>query len=130
LAKAKLRLQDQAEVCDVKFAKKLVQSMLVNQRRQGKLLREKTDARKVQMKGVNKSDVSSLSLPKQTKAFLEVISEEAEQRATKIFSVNELKEIGKAMRLNVGDFYAFLEKLNANGQFLKKNNNTFEILFE
>lgn len=67
-------------------------------------------------KGANQFDpnnISMLSIPKQTKIFVERLRTEAEQRGSKAFDFQEMIRIGKEMNLQVGDFKIFLEKLNA-----------------
>lgn len=79
-------------------------------------------------KGVDPSNVGMLSIPKQTKFFVERLRSEAENRGDKRFDQQELVRIGKEINLQVGDFKVFLEKLNAQNILLVKPNKQFELL--
>lgn len=77
---------------------------------------------------VDRTDVSNLSLPKQTKVFLEVLNEECSFKKDRIFTMSELRDVAKGMRMRVGEFYQFIEKLNLDGHFLKKGNDLYCLL--
>jgi len=79
-------------------------------------------------KGVDPSNVGMLSIPKQTKFFVERLRSEAENKGDKRFDQQELVRIGKEINLQVGDFKVFLEKLNAQNILLVKPNKQFELL--
>ena len=69
-----------------------------------------------------------LSIPKQTKFFVEKLRAEAEAKGEKRFDQQELVRIGKEMNLQVGDFKMFLEKLNAQNIIIMKPQKQFELL--
>lgn len=77
---------------------------------------------------VDRSDVSNLSLPKQVKVFIEVLNDECRYKPDRIFTMGQLREIAKSMRMRVGEFYTFIEKLNLDGHFLKKGGDTYCLL--
>ena len=79
-------------------------------------------------KGVDPNNVGMLSIPKQTKIFVEKLRAEAEANGDKRFDQQELIRIGKEINLQVGDFKMFLEKLNAQNILLVKPNKQFELL--
>lgn len=74
------------------------------------------------------NNVGMLSIPKQTKFFVERLRDEAERRGDKRFDQQELIRIGKEINLQVGDFKVFLEKLNAQSIILLKPNKQYELL--
>lgn len=127
-AKSKLSFKKDIELEEVTFAYNLFKAILENHRSLGQESKEDKAERAKQIKGINKSDVGNLSIPKQTKAFLEVVSEEAQKYQNFVFPMADLKAIGKAMNLNVGCFTDFIERLNLQGLFLKKNNGVYELL--
>lgn len=79
-------------------------------------------------KGVDMNNVGMLSIPKQTKFFVERLRLEAENKGDKRFDQQELIRIGKEMNLQVGDFKGFLEKLNAQNILLMKPQKQYELL--
>ena len=78
--------------------------------------------------GVDPNNVGMLSIPKQTKFFVERLRSEAENKGDKRFDQQELIRLGKDINLQVGDFKMFLEKLNAQNILLLKPNKQFELL--
>lgn len=78
----------------------------------------------------DRSDVSNLSIPKQTKIFFEVLKDEAKIKNSKVFTMGELRSIAKNMKMRVGEFFQYIEKLNHDGYFLKKANDIFHLLLD
>ena len=74
------------------------------------------------------NNVGMMSIPKQTKFFVEKLRAEAEAKGEKRFDQQELVRIGKEMNLQVGDFKMFLEKLNAQNIIIMKPQKQFELL--
>ena len=74
-------------------------------------------------KEIDPNNVSLLSIPKQTKFFVERLR--SLQLESNQIDYQELVELGKSMNLQVGDFRMFVDKLNANGCLLKKSNKTY-----
>jgi ABC-type transporter Mla subunit MlaD len=64
-----------------------------------------------------------LSIPKQTRAFVDRVRQFSEQSGEKIYEFQQLQEIAKSLNLQAGDFRTFIDKLNANGIMIKKSNN-------
>ncbi|TNV71762.1 hypothetical protein FGO68_gene16276 [Halteria grandinella] len=79
-------------------------------------------------KGVDPSNIGLLSIPKQTKLFVERLRSEAESNGEKRFDMQELIRIGKEMNLQVGDYKNFLEKLNAQSILIMKPNKVYELI--
>ena len=79
---------------------------------------------------VDRNDVSMLSVPKQTKIFIEVLNDEARNKNPKTFTMTELKEIAKSMKLKVGEFYSFIEKLNFECLLIQRSTDTYALLGE
>ena len=77
-------------------------------------------------KEVDPNNVSLLSIPKQTKFFVERLR--GIQLDNNCIDYQELVELGKSMNLQVGDFRMFVDKLNANGCLLKKSNRLYQVL--
>lgn len=72
-------------------------------------------------KDVNPNDISLLSIPKQTKFFVEALRLRTDQEGSKVLEFQDMVDIGKSMNLQTGDFKQFIDKLNAQGILLKKN---------
>lgn len=80
-------------------------------------------------KAIDRSDISHLSLQKQTKVFLEVLNEEAKLKNDFKFSYNDLVDMAKGMKMNVGsDFFSYLERLCNQNHFLMKANKVYELI--
>ena len=59
------------------------------------------------------NNVSMLSIPKQTKLFVERLRDISSRGGDKILEYQIMVEIGKSMNLQVGDFRNFIDKLNS-----------------
>ena len=77
-------------------------------------------------KEIDPNNVSLLSIPKQTKFFVERLR--GINLENNCIDYQELVELGKSMNLQVGDFRMFVDKLNANGCLLKKSNRLYQVL--
>jgi len=47
------------------------------------------------------------------------------ERGSNIWEWSELVRLAKEMELNIGDFYAFIERLNQDGLLLQKGNRKY-----
>ncbi|CDW72960.1 dna helicase mcm8-like [Stylonychia lemnae] len=82
-------------------------------------------------KGANQVDLNNiamLSIPKQTKFYLDRLRQEAETSGNKIFDFQGLIRIGKEMNLQVGDFKLFIEKLNMQNALIMKPGKQWELM--
>lgn len=121
-ARAKLSCRNVVEPSDVEEVKDLYSQILLQC-----VAPEKDDeARK--RNAVDRTDISNLSVPKQIKVFLEVLNEECAIKRDRMFTMGELRDIAKSMRMRVGEFYQFVDKLNHDGHFLKKGNDLYYLL--
>lgn len=66
------------------------------------------------------NNVSMLSIPKQTKIYVDRLKGEANARGNPIFDYQELVRIGKEINLQVGDFRTLVDKLNAQAVLIMK----------
>jgi len=53
---------------------------------------------------INPNDISLLSIPKQTKFFVEALRQRTEQEGNKVLEFQDMVDIGKSMNLQTGDF--------------------------
>ena len=74
--------------------------------------------------------VGSLSIPKQTKLFLEQLSKEVTKKGNKIFEYQELITIAKNLSMNVGDFSEFIDKLNNQNYLMLRGSKQYELLYK
>lgn len=77
---------------------------------------------------VDPNNVSMLSIPKQTKFFVDRIRLLSDQSGERDFEYDQLVTVAKQINLQVGDFRMFIDKLNAQGILLKKPNKVFQLL--
>lgn len=68
---------------------------------------------------------SELSLPKQRALFISSMREKGEEKESNIWEWSELVKLAKELELNIGDFYAFVERLNQDGTLLQKGNKKY-----
>ena len=54
--------------------------------------------------------------------------DKAEEKGSYVFTVQEMKEVGKGMKLTVGDFNNFIGELNHKGNFLKRGAALYEFI--
>lgn len=121
-ARAKLSCRNVVEPADVEEVKDMYNQLLLQC-----IASEKEDEAK-RRNAVDRTDISNLSIPKQVKVFLEVLNEECNIKRDRVFTLAELREIAKSMRMRVGEFYQFIDKLNHDGHFLKKGNDLYYLL--
>ncbi|PSN44603.1 DNA helicase MCM8 [Blattella germanica] len=69
-----------------------------------------------------------MSSRNQGKRFISALQHRADAQSRSIFSVDELKEIAKLARIEVGDFFGFLSALNNQGFLLKKASKLYQLL--
>ena len=55
-------------------------------------------------KEVNPNDIGLLSIPKQTKIFVEALRHKTESEGNKILEFQDMVDLGKRMNLQTGDF--------------------------
>lgn len=77
---------------------------------------------------MNPNDVGLLSIPKQTKFFVERLRQFGQEQGNNVIDFSDMVEMGKSMNLQVGDFRNFIDKLNANGILLKKSAKAYQLL--
>jgi hypothetical protein len=65
------------------------------------------------------ANVGGLSVPKQTKVFLDRLELALKSKENNIFDYGELISIGRSINMNVGDFSIYLDKLNDQAVLLK-----------
>jgi hypothetical protein len=68
---------------------------------------------------------SELSMPKQRNLFISQMREKMEEKDSNIWEWSELVKLAKELELNIGDFYAFVERLNQDGILLQKGNKKY-----
>lgn len=121
---AKFRDSPEVDVQDYRMMESVFQAMLYPST-------ESLIAKK-NKKIIDRSDISNLSLAKQTKVFLEVLNEELQGKDSNYrFPLSHLKEIAKAMNMNVqkcGGFYEYMEYLCNQGHMLKKPGKLYEVM--
>ena len=80
-------------------------------------------------KQIDRSDVSHLSLQKQTRVFLEVLCEDGKASGNFNFAFTDLNMVAKQMKMSVGmDFFDYLERLCNQGHMIQKANRVYELL--
>eukprot|EP01017_Pseudomicrothorax_dubius_P036709 TRINITY_DN5282_c0_g2_i1.p1 TRINITY_DN5282_c0_g2~~TRINITY_DN5282_c0_g2_i1.p1 ORF type:complete len:269 (+),score=65.77 TRINITY_DN5282_c0_g2_i1:65-871(+) len=82
------------------------------------------------MKSVDKNNIGMLSVPKQTKIFIEKLHEEADSTGNTSlqFEFNDLMRIAKSMNMQVGDFSEFMERMNNQNVFLHRGGRLYELM--
>jgi hypothetical protein len=74
------------------------------------------------------NNVSMMSIPKQTKCYVDRIRNVADTKGSGIFDYQELIGIAKQINLQVGDFRNLIDKLNSQNILIMKNSKTYEIV--
>ncbi len=85
------------------------------------------NGKKKQKASVNPNDISSLSIPKQTKIYIAKLKDMAQARNTRTFEYTEMLGYAKDLNLQVGDFRQFVDKLNAQNHLLMKSSKVYEL---
>lgn len=78
-------------------------------------------------KPVNMNNIGILSVPKQTKLFVDKLREEAKLKGNFVFEYQELLSISRSMGMNVGDFSEFIDKMNQQSYFILKGPKKYEL---
>jgi len=73
------------------------------------------------------NNVSMLSIPKQTKIYVDKLRQEANLRGSPIYDYQELVRIGKEINLQVGDFRTLVDKLNSQGILIMKSGRQYQL---
>ena len=68
-----------------------------------------------------------LSIPKQTKIYVDKLRTEAQLKGSPIFEYQELVRIGKEINLQVGDFRTLVDKLNSQGVLIMKSGRQYQL---
>ena len=76
-------------------------------------------------RGKGNKKTGELSLPKQRNIFISTLTELQSERVGKIWEWSELIKVAKDLELNVGDFHAFIDRLNQDGVLLQKGNKRY-----
>lgn len=75
----------------------------------------------------NPNNIGVLSVPKQTKHFIEKLREKAQVKGDAVFEFKELAEVAKSLNMQVGDFSEYIDKLNFQSYFLMRGKNVYEL---
>lgn len=78
-------------------------------------------------KTVNMNNVGILSVPKQTKLFIDKLREEAKTRGSFLFEYQDLLGMSRSMNMNVGDFSEYIDKLNQQSYLILKGSKLYEL---
>ena len=78
-------------------------------------------------KTINMNNIGVLSIPKQTKTFIDRLRDEGRSRGNFIFEYQELLSISRSMNMNVGDFSEYIDKLNQQSYFILKGSKLYEL---
>ena len=78
-------------------------------------------------KPVNMSNLGVLSMPKQTKYFIDKLREQAQTKNDYLFEYQELLSVSRSLGMNVGDFAEYVDRLNQQSYLLKKNPKLYEL---
>ena len=68
---------------------------------------------------------AELSLPKQRALYISHLRQVTETEGKQIWEWAELVKAAKELELNIGDFYAFIDRLNQDGVLLLKGNKRY-----
>jgi len=83
------------------------------QQNMGQMGGRSTGGNKGKERYMDPNNVSMLSIPKQTRIYVDKLRGECHQRGSPIFEYQELVRIGKEINLQVGDFRTLVDKLNS-----------------
>jgi len=78
-------------------------------------------------KTVNMNNIGVLSVPKQTKTFVDRLREEAKMKNSYLFEYQDLLTISRSMNMNVGDFAEYIDKLNHQSYLILKGPKLYEL---
>jgi len=78
-------------------------------------------------KPVNMNNIGVLSVPKQTKTFIDKLREEGKMRNSYLFEYQDLLTISRSMNMNVGDFSEYIDKLNHQSTLIKRGPKLYEL---
>lgn len=76
------------------------------------------------------NNVSMLSIPKQTKIYVDKLRQEANMRGSPLYDYQELVRIGKDINLQVGDFRTMIDKLNSQGILIMKPGRQYQLAMQ
>lgn len=75
------------------------------------------------------TNIGGLSVPKQTKCFIEKLNEEAQLRNCDLFEYQELMKIAKGLNMSMGsDFSSYVEKLNYENYLIMKSSKVYQLV--
>ena len=73
-------------------------------------------------------NIGALSVPKQTKIFIEKLNEESLNKNSDVFDYQELLKIAKGLNLSLGlDFSSYVEKLNFENYLILKGGRNYQL---
>lgn len=76
----------------------------------------------------NFTNIGSLSVPKQTKIFIEKLNEEAANKNSDLFEYQDLLRIAKSLNMSLGsDFAGYIDKLNYENYLIMKNSKLYQL---
>ena len=118
-ARAKLACRNVVIPSDIDEIKDLFTSILLQS-----VSNDESNARKA----IDRTDISKFSIAKQTKVFIDVLNEECKFKGDRTFSMLQLRDLARSMKMSVGEFHAYVDKLNQDGHFLKKGDGLYTLL--
>lgn len=75
------------------------------------------------------TNFGALSVPKQTKFFIEKLNEEADQKNSDLFEYQDLLKIAKGLNMSVGsDFCSYIDKLNYENYLIMKSSKLYQLV--
>ena len=82
------------------------------------------------LKNANKmNNIGALSVPKQTKCFIDRLNEEAENKNCDLFEYQDLLRIAKSLNMSMGaDFSSYVDKLNFENYLIMKNPKVYQLV--
>lgn len=74
------------------------------------------------------TNVAGMSVPKQTKYFIEKLNEEAAEKNSDLFEYQDLLRIAKKLNLSMGaDFSNYIDKLNFENFLIMKSSKLYQL---
>ncbi len=82
------------------------------------------------LKNMNKiNNVGGMSVPKQTKCFIEKLNEEADNKSSDLFEYQDLLKIAKGLNMSMGaDFSCYVDKLNFENYLIMKSPKVYQLV--
>jgi len=75
------------------------------------------------------TNIGGLSVPKQTKCFVEKLNEEAMNKNSDLFEYQDLLRIAKGLNMSMGsDFACYIERLNYENYLIMKSSKLYQLV--